>query len=353
MKKFAVFSGFLGCGKTTTMMALTQYYSAHYGKAAMISNDLGEGVLLADHRLAQLAGCDASQITDECICFCHDVLTKRLNAFFDKGVELVISDIPGFGVGAQEHVYHGLTESLPGQFALAPFTVLIEPRNAALLRRGDAGDMGHILDAQLREADLIVLNKCDLLDREEREAELAWLAERFPWTRVLAISAKTGEGLDELSRALRDGEASLRHPEIDYDADELQNAMGSLSEYYLQYHAAVCCNDFDGTAYLLELAEEIRRAVREAGCEIPHLKLLAWEPEGDYGKVDLLGTDRPIETTRRFAAPCTDIAVVLNISAACPDKTLDRIVDESMKTVSDRWQLELLIFKKDHFGLED
>ena len=38
MNKFVVFSGFLGSGKTTTMMALTQYYSAHYGKAAMISN---------------------------------------------------------------------------------------------------------------------------------------------------------------------------------------------------------------------------------------------------------------------------------------------------------------------------
>ena len=46
------------------MMALTRYYTAHYGKAAMISNDLGEGVLLADHRLAQLTGCDASQITE-------------------------------------------------------------------------------------------------------------------------------------------------------------------------------------------------------------------------------------------------------------------------------------------------
>ena len=36
MKKFAVFSGFLGSGKTTTMMALTRFFSARYGKAAMI-----------------------------------------------------------------------------------------------------------------------------------------------------------------------------------------------------------------------------------------------------------------------------------------------------------------------------
>ena len=145
MKKFAVFSGFLGSGKTTTMIALTKYYTEHYGKAAMISNDLGEGVTLADHRLAQLNGVNASEITDECICFCHDVLTRRLNAYYDEECELVISDIPGFGVGALEHVYHGLIEGYPGQFQLAPFTVLIEPCNAAMLRSGQESDAAYIL----------------------------------------------------------------------------------------------------------------------------------------------------------------------------------------------------------------
>ncbi len=351
MEKFAVFSGFLGSGKTTAMMALTRQYSARYGQAAMISNDLGSGVTLADHKLAELAGCSASQITDECICFCHDVLTRRLRTCFAQGCELVISDIPGFGVGAQEHVYHGLTEGFPGQFRLAPFTVLIEPRNLALLRAGQAGDMGHILDAQLREADLIVLSKCDLLSGEEREEAQAWLAARYPWTRQLAISAKSGEGLDELCRALREGEASLRHPDIDYEDEKLQNAMGSLSEYYLQYRALVCCNDFDGSAYLLDLARELRAAVGAAGGEIPHLKLLAWTPEGDYGKADILGVDRPIELSRRFARPCTDLAVLLNTSAVCPAAELDRLIREEVTAVSDRFQLELTFFKKDCFGL--
>ena len=157
MKKFVVFSGFLGSGKTTTMMALTRYYSAHYGRAAMISNDLGTGVTLADHKLAQLEGCNASQITDACICFCRDVLKTRLNGYFDEGCELVVSDIPGFGVGAQEHVYHGLTEHSPGQFALGPFTVLIEPRNLSLIRSGEAGDMG-----------IISLGKAGFRQREDR-----------------------------------------------------------------------------------------------------------------------------------------------------------------------------------------
>ena len=141
MRKFAVFSGFLGSGKTTTMMALTRHYTARHGKAAMISNDLGHGVNLADNRFAQLSGCNASEMTDECICYQNENLADRLNAYYDDGCELVISDIPGFGVGALEHVYHGLTEKFPGRFELAPLTVLVEPGTVDILRSGEGGDL--------------------------------------------------------------------------------------------------------------------------------------------------------------------------------------------------------------------
>ena len=294
---------------------------------------------------------NASQITDECICFCHDVLTARLNECYDDGCELVVSDIPGFGVGALEHVYHGLSAEYPGQFELAPFTVLIEPRNAALLRENRGGDMAHILRAQLKEADLIVLNKCDLLADAELEADRAWLAGNYPQASVIAISAATGEGLEDLSRALMQGSASMRHPDIDYDDDDLQNAMDQLTEYYLEYAAQVCCNDFDGTEYLLDIAGAVQAELRIRNCEIPHMKLLAWEPEGDFGKVDLLGTDRPLEVTQRFARPCTDVAVILNANAACPAAVLDGVIRSAVEETSDRYQLELRYFKKECFNL--
>ena len=35
--------------------------------------------------------------------------------------------------------------------------------------------MEYLLDTQLIEADLILLNKCDLLSREQAEADKAWL----------------------------------------------------------------------------------------------------------------------------------------------------------------------------------
>lgn len=350
MRKFAVFSGFLGSGKTSTMIALTKYYTATYGKAAMISNDLG-GKGLADHRLAKLQGCNAAEITDECICFCHDVLRNQLELFYADGVELVVSDIPGFGVGALEHVYHGLEHDYPAAFEFAPFTVLTEPGTVQILSSGREDDMASILQAQLQEADLIVLNKCDLLSEDEKNRELRMLGDMFPHAEVIGISARTGDGLEELSRKLTEGKASMHHPDIDYEDKDLQHAMGMLSEYYIQYHAQVCCDDFDGTAYLEALAAEIQQSIRAGGYEIPHLKLLAWSPEGDYGKVDLLGADRAIEISHRFSQPCVDLAVTLNTTAACPPEELDAMILSAIESVSTKYRLELLIFKKECIGL--
>ena len=349
MKKFCVFSGFLGAGKTTAMMALTKYC----GNAAMISNDLGHGVELADDRLARLEGCRSSELTETCICYQNENLARRIDRCFQEGCELVISDIPGFGVGALEHVYHGLSEKYPGVYELAPFTVLVEPAAVALLRRGETGDMAYIYHAQLAEADLIVLNKCDAIEETERDDCLGWLGAQYPHARCIAISARTGWGMDELAAILRQGRASMRRPDIGYGGAEFAAAIGKLSEYYIQYYAQVCCSEFDGTDYLLHMAQQVKAALSGTGWEIPHLKLLAWEPEGDYGKVDLVGAKRPIEITRRFARPCTRIAVILNASGVCPGDRMRGIVTDAVEDASRAYQLEIMVFKEECFGMGD
>ena len=102
---------------------------------------------------------------------------------------------------------------------------------------------------------------------------------------------------------------------------------------------------------LADIARAVQASLLDGGFEIPHMKLLAWEPEGDFGKVDLLGADRPLEITRRFERPCTDIAVVLNANAACPAKELDEIILNAVKAVSELYQLEISLFKKECFNL--
>lgn len=346
MRKFAVFSGFLGAGKTSTMMALTEYYNKNHGSAAMITNDLG-GKGLADNRFAKLRGCNAHEIVEDCICYKNEELMDTLNKLFDSGCELVISDIPGFGVGALEHVYHGLNEKFPGACELAPFTVLIEPKTVELLRGGFDGELAYILNTQLVEADLIVLNKIDTLNETDKALCCAWLRENYPRAELICISALSGENLAELSRALSCGSASMHRPDIGYGGEAFSKIMGQVCEYNISYYATVCCNTFDGNDYLMSLAEGIKAVVRAEKAEMPHMKLLAWEPEGEYGKADLMGTQRPVEVSQRFTHPCTELAVVLNSSAFGNSQALDEAVSAAIENVSEKYQLELSIFKKE------
>jgi len=57
----------------------------------------------------------------------------------------------------------------------------------------------YIYRKQLEEADLIVMNKCDLLDAGSGKALRAALSKEFPKTMLFEVSARSGEGLDECS----------------------------------------------------------------------------------------------------------------------------------------------------------
>lgn len=351
MRKFAVFSGFLGSGKTTAMMALTRRFNNAFGKAAMISNDLGHSGL-ADNKLALLGGCNASELTGNCICYQTENLVNRLEHLFGTdGCSLVLSDIPGFGVGALEHVYHRLSMDYPSQFDLAPFTVLVEPRTAELIRSGQAGDLRYIFNTQLEEADLIVLNKCDLLSPDMQEKYAEFLRQHYAAAQVLTISAKTGQGIDKLILALTEGHASMRNPDIGYGGSEFAHAMGKISEFNSQFYVQVCCNDFDGNAYLRDLALSIQEALRAVSGEIPHLKLLAWKPEGEYAKVDLLGIYRPLEMTAQFTSGCTELAVTINSSAVYRASILDRVITQAMDALAQQHRLSMIVYHKEFFDV--
>ena len=68
--RFMVVSGFLGAGKTTTMIALAEHLNKSYGETAIIANDLGAN--LVDTNLTQTSGCTVAEIASGCICYQMD-----------------------------------------------------------------------------------------------------------------------------------------------------------------------------------------------------------------------------------------------------------------------------------------
>lgn len=365
MRRFMVVSGFLGSGKTTTMMALTEYLNYTGRKTVMISNDLGRKGL-ADHHYSKAAGLPSEEISGECICFVTEDLVDRLRRLYnDGGCQMVMSDIPGFGVGALEHVYCKLRDLYPGEFELAPFTVITEGASLSILLDDTlAGssliqdsalpeEMKYLLRSQLLEGDLIVLNKTDLYTEGEKAIYLDLLKSICPETPVMEISAETGKGIPELAEYMLTHGTEFPEQDFGVTEEEFESAFGKLSMYNCQYYAEVCCNDFDANEYLADLAAEIKEKLRIKGFDAPHLKLFARSEDGDYSKVDLLGVDRDVIITHAMSKRCTDIPVVLSTTSAADSEYLTKVIDRAILDVSGRHNLQIVIYYKECFGLND
>ena len=356
MSRYLIFSGFLGAGKTTSMLAFADWFQSRGTIPAILVNDLGAKDLV-DGIYTEDAGFCCDEITGDCICYQTDELLSKLRRFRDSsGAEIIFSDIPGCGIGALDHVYHTLARLYPGEFTLCPFTAVADPERLRTLMPEQADlhlpeEMRFLFDAQLREAEVILLNKIDTLTPAQREEYRAFLTETYPQARVFLISARTGEGVATAAEYLYTAESTLPAPDIGYGSAAFIAAERRLSWYdrrcFLKRETAI-----DGNAFLSDLFGAVREKLRAAGRNVPHLKAYA-DGGAESAKASLLGIDDPVEFDRRFTSPQCELRLVLNARAACESEVLDFLMDAALRETCARHGLRLRVFFTECFGMMD
>ena len=202
--RYMVTSGFLGAGKTTSMIAFAREIKRRgLGNPAIIANDLGAGNIV-DAEFCAAAGVMTLPVSGGCICYQHENLVGKIHQLEAAGADIIFSDIPGCGIGARDHVYMELEEKEQGEFHLMPFTCIVDPERIRMIMPEQADinlpeEMKFLLDAQMAEADLIVLNKTDTISEAEAQRICEFITDIYPKTPVMTMSAMKGTGVGEVA----------------------------------------------------------------------------------------------------------------------------------------------------------
>jgi len=276
--------GFLGAGKTTLLWQAASRLAKRGKRVGLITNDQAPD--LVDTSLLALQGLPVQEVAGSCFCCNFPGLIRAAEKLRnDIQADVLIAEPVGSCTDLSATILQPLKDKFSQEFVLAPLSVLVDPVRLKEVLIGVPGRLhdsaAYILRKQLEEADIIILNKSDLLSAGELQALRALIADHFPGTEVHCLSALTGEGVDDwLAAVLAGGQAGRKVIDVDYDTYAQGEAV--LGWLNAAIRLTTVGTQPDWRQFCLDLMEGLRATCRERNAEIGHVKLLLSAGEERY-----------------------------------------------------------------------
>jgi G3E family GTPase len=197
--RLLIFSGFLGSGKTTLVLALARRLAAHGSTSAIIVNEIGEvgidGKVLGDSGLA------VYEITAGCICCQIGVdLVRTLQEIGERYHPDVVI-VEGSGVATPAGIRDALTYYRGEPFAAITVVTVVDPtRFEALI-----DVLTPLIEAQIMGADELVITKIDQATSTEVDDARAGVERLRPGASVSLVAAPDERSLGPLLVRLMTG----------------------------------------------------------------------------------------------------------------------------------------------------
>jgi G3E family GTPase len=311
--------GFLGAGKTTALLRLAEHLTARGRRVGLITNDQSSG--LVDTALVGSYGYPVQEITGGCFCCRFNSLTAAAERLTEAATpEVFLAEPVGSCTDLRATVQYPLRRLYGENYRIAPLSVLVDPIRALRVLGVEQGrafspKVRYVYGKQLEEAEVIVVNKSDLLDAARRTRLENALRAAYPAAEVLSVSARTGAGLERWFARVSDADSDSRPaPDVDYDTYAEGEALLGWFNGTFRLRAA---SPFDGNLLLLDIARELRDRLAPEQPEIAHFKmtLMPDDAVGDIAVLNLVGSDCDAELSHTLEDHMMSGELIVNLRA--------------------------------------
>ncbi len=226
MKKTIVIfiSGFLGSGKTTLMLNAANQLRSKGMTVTCITNDQGEQ--LVDSKMVLKKELPLDEIQGGCFCCKFDELVDSIHEIMrGNHPDMILAEAVGSctdliaTVIKPLHQYHG------DHLSIYPLSVVVDPfrlRESLLGNSSFTSEILYLYRKQLEEAQVIVLNKIDLISRLEVKQFETELMDLYN-AKLITVSALNDSGIDDWLNNILHFDVTqsnihqIAETEIDYD----------------------------------------------------------------------------------------------------------------------------------------
>ena len=330
--------GFLGSGKTTALGVLARDIIRQGLRVGIVTNDQSGNLadtVIVQQMLSEL-NVPVEEVVEGCFCCKFDDLIHQIEKILVHNPDILLGEPVGSCTDFVAAVAHPIKINYQHAFTFAPFSTMVDPDRVRelLLKETDSAfpeEVAYLFEKQLEEADLIILNKCDLIEPEEKQRLIAAIQKRFPAKEVLVTSALKGDGMQSWLDILLSGRpgADTVLGQIDYD----KYARAEAILGWLNAAIKIRSKEFFDTSKLIQqLILEIRKTLRQQNAGIGHLKLvLTSGGQSTWANLTDLNSDPRL--SQLHAETSTGGTLLLNARVKMEPQDLETIVRGSIAAV--------------------
>ncbi len=317
--RYVMLGGFLGAGKTTTLIRLAEHLQEQGKRVGIITNDQAAG--LVDTAVVKAHKVPVQEIAGGCFCCRFPSLQEAADKLDEEArPDVFLGEPVGSCTDLVATVSYPLRRLYGDRFVIAPLTVVVDAKRALRMFGLQDGKrfsdkVAYIYHKQIEEAHALLINKIDLISADELASIKNYVQEQHPSKQIFTCSALHNEGLAEWKNWIWSNEiGDGRQLDINYQ------------DYAAGEAALAWCNasvllkgaeEFDGNAFLQELMQDICSMLNQKNGSIAHMKMTL-SPEDGSGEIassNVVDNESVPAVGQRLMDPLASGALMINVRA--------------------------------------
>ena len=276
MSKLKLFfvGGFLGSGKTTAIAGAAAYLQRNNVDVSVITND--QGVQQVDTKFIRGRNISSEEISGGCFCCNYHELDQSIESLrLSEQPDIIFAESVGSCTDLAATVVNPLLSYNQEQYeiVLSVFADIRLVLRFLMNERPAFHDtVSYIYQLQLKEADIIVVNKADLLDGEQVEQVRQLMELEYPDKIILFQNSLSEESVKRwLDTCDNFKNRSMRStPEVDYNI----YGAGEAQLAWLDEEIGIVTSQKDAVKTAYSFMHTVYNSITAKGYPVGHLKFL-------------------------------------------------------------------------------
>jgi len=331
MKKLRLFlvGGFLGSGKTTAIQQAAIYLQRNKRKVGVITND--QGTDQVDTQFIRGHHIPSEQVSDGCFCCNYNDLEKSIESLkLNERPEIIFAESVGSCADLAATVINPLLSFKPDEYQIV-LSVFADIRLLIRFLQNEKDifydNVNYIYEKQLEEADIIVVNKTDLLTAQQLTKAKLLIEAACGEKIILYQNSYSAENIERwISLMCYEFNNDSARPtlEIDYDI----YGAGEAELAWLDEEIGIVSENNEAVAAGCLLIRKIYDRIVSLGYPIGHLKFLMdnGQKQQKISYTTLAGTDIP----ELALAETGRVIILINARVQVLPDLLEELVEEAI-----------------------